>query len=301
MRERVVRFGKSASLVGIQTDAISAQREERPGVILVNSGILHRVGACRLHVRLARALAEMGFSTLRFDFSGIGDSPVRRDDLVFEESAVLEIQEAMDSLGASNGARTFVLMGLCSGADMAFRAAQVDARVVGLGLLDPWVYRTPFYYWKRYASRLMSASAWIGSFQTRFGSGHDPNSFPPIANEENDQELELPTYVREFPTRQEAEADLRRLMKRNLQLCCVFSGGQSEHYNYEGQFRSVFRATGLEGRLKEIFQPSADHIFTDLVEQEKLLGSLLSWTSCQFDPSSHEEMRLSASEVRQAG
>jgi hypothetical protein len=74
-REKVVRFGREAKLVGILSEPQGAAGSARePMVLLVNSGILHRVGACRFHVRLARRLAEDGVSALRFDFSGIGDS-----------------------------------------------------------------------------------------------------------------------------------------------------------------------------------------------------------------------------------
>ncbi|MCH2186315.1 hypothetical protein MK280_10635, partial [Myxococcota bacterium] len=245
--------------------------------------------------------AERGFSALRFDFSGIGDSPVRRDDLAFEESAVLEIQESMDSLGAASGAKTFVLIGLCSGADMAFKTAQVDARVVGLGLLDPWVYRTPRYYWKRYGSRLLSASAWSSSIRSRFESNRAVEEFPTAGGAENGEEFDLPTYVRDFPPRRQAEVDLRRLMERDIKLCCVFSGGQSEHYNYEGQFCDAFRRTATKARLTEIFQPAADHIFTDLGEQRKLLQSLLSWTTEEFHPEFISTDPVPLSEARQAG
>ena len=297
MRERVMRFGKGVSLVGIQTDAELGGRADAPGIVLVNSGILHRVGACRLHVHLARALAERGFSTLRFDFSGIGDSPVRRDDLAFEESAVLEIQEAMNTLGRSTDLKTFVLIGLCSGADMAFKAAQVDARVVGLGLLDPWVYRTPRYYWTRYGARLTSASAWASSFRSRFlaNRSREPGL---IAEADEGEELDLPTYVREFPPKRQAAAELKCLMERDLRLCCVFSGGQSDYYNHAGQFGALFRGAGVQGRLNEIFQPEADHIFTNLDEQQKLLAALLAWTSSEFDS---KMAPLSSPEARQAG
>ena len=50
-----------------------------PTMVILSSGILHRPGASRLYVQIARALAEDGFTSLRFDFSGIGDSAVRRD------------------------------------------------------------------------------------------------------------------------------------------------------------------------------------------------------------------------------
>jgi hypothetical protein len=86
-------------------------------------------------VRLARALAREGWVTLRCDFSGIGDSPPRGDTLPFEKSAVLEAQAAMDAL-AVHGARRFVLVGLCSGAEIAFKSACADERVVAAALIN---------------------------------------------------------------------------------------------------------------------------------------------------------------------
>ena len=106
IREKVVRFGKSSPLVGIASEPPASRvAPEKPAVLLLNSGILHRVGACRFHVSLARRLAEQGTHALRFDFSGIGDSEVRRDDLSFERSAILEVREGMDHLAASKGVK----------------------------------------------------------------------------------------------------------------------------------------------------------------------------------------------------
>ena len=97
MRERVVRFGAGNGLVGILTEPEPIRSHpDRPAIIFLNSGILHRVGSCRMHVRLAWALAEAGYPSLRFDLSGIGDSDTRKDALAFEQSAPLEIREAMD-------------------------------------------------------------------------------------------------------------------------------------------------------------------------------------------------------------
>ena len=75
MRERAVRFGKTAKLVGIVAEPNPTEQSgtDKPAVLMLNSGILHRVGACRLHVKLARSLASEGHTVLRFDFSGIGD------------------------------------------------------------------------------------------------------------------------------------------------------------------------------------------------------------------------------------
>jgi pimeloyl-ACP methyl ester carboxylesterase len=277
MREKAIRFGRGSSLVGILSESADPDAKTRPGIVLVNSGILHRVGACRLHVILARALARDGYNVLRFDFSGIGDSPVRRDDLPFEESAVVELQDAMNHLSSAKGHSEFVVMGLCSGADMALETAKVDARIVGLGLLDPWAYRTPRYYLKRIGPKLLSPAAWANAIRVRIGGDDTAGEFPTIANGAAEEELDLPTYVREFPPRAEAERDLRALNDRGVQLCCVFTGGQQDHYNHAGQFRAAFKGIDFGDSLRESYIPEADHIFTVLEHQRRLVEGLRVW------------------------
>ena len=280
MREKTARFGKSNSLIGILSTPDGAQAtgdSDRPAVIVANSGILHRVGACRVHVKLARRLAEEGYPVLRFDFSGIGDSAVRRDDLAFEESAVVELQEAMNYLTSATGAKKFVVMGLCSGADMAFSVAEVDTRVVGLAVFDPWAYRTPAYYWKHYGPRVFKLSSWTNAWKVRYGKdAAASNDFPKMQAVE-DSDMELPTYVREFPPRAESADLLKRLIDRGTEICAVFTGGQSEFYNYEGQFEDAFKDVPMGGQLLELYWPGADHIFTGLGHQKLLVDTMSSW------------------------
>jgi hypothetical protein len=292
-REKVVRFGREAKLVGILSEPRAGTDAVRdPMVLLVNSGILHRVGACRFHVRLARRLADEGIPALRFDFSGIGDSEVRRDDLAFEQSAVAELREAMDHLAATKNAHNFVVIGLCSGADMAFEVAKVDPRVVGLGVLDPWAYRTPRYYVNHYAPRLLRASVWARRIRRMLAAQPAPM---PSAGEPSLEELDLPTYVREFPPQAHAEADLRGLIERDVKLCAIFSGGQSDHYNYQGQFADAFRSLDLRVRLLERYFPDADHIFTDLGHQQQVVDTLAGWLRAAWRPSAPASLPRPAS------
>lgn len=277
IREKAVRCGKSTPLAGILSEAArDVSRGPLPGVLLLNSGILHRVGACRQNVKIARRLAAEGYNVLRFDFSGIGDSEVRRDHLSFEQSALVETQEAMSYLGSVSDAQEFVLIGLCSGADMAFETAKADARVVGLALIDPWAYRTPRYYLHHYGPRLLRLQSWKNAIRRNLLERGREDAFPAIADPEAEG-LELPTYVREFPPREQATKDLAALMGRGVELCCVFSDGQEDHYNYQGQFADAFPGIGLEGRLHELHVPGSDHIFTDLDHQHVLIDTLTDW------------------------
>jgi|RhiMethySRZTD1v2_1073278.scaffolds.fasta_scaffold78123_2 pimeloyl-ACP methyl ester carboxylesterase len=135
VKERTVQFGSGARLVGIATEP-AVQVEGKPAVILLNAGLLHRVGPNRMSVDLARRFAPEGLMSLRFDFSGIGDSRTRAEGLPFLESSVHETREAMDLLESTFGTRRFVLLGLCSGGTVAFLTARDDPRVEGAVLVN---------------------------------------------------------------------------------------------------------------------------------------------------------------------
>jgi pimeloyl-ACP methyl ester carboxylesterase len=276
MREKAVQFGAASLLTGIRTEPDPDRRiEGAPGVIMLNSGILHRVGACRLHVQLGRALADAGFQTLRFDFSGIGDSEARRDTLSFEESAPLEVVEAMDYLARTAGVERFVLVGLCSGADVAFHAAGRDERVVGLCQIDAWPYKTVRHRIHHYAPKLARPQSWA-NFIRRNVARVAPAPTPAAGSGAEMADLELPTYVRECPPRDFVAERLRDLVGRGVALYHVYSGGQEE-YNYARQFEDAFSDVSFGDRLCVSYMPEADHIFTGLQHQQQVIASIRNW------------------------
>jgi pimeloyl-ACP methyl ester carboxylesterase len=134
MREEAVVFGDKASLVGIVTAPPAG--DPRVGVLLLSPGLLHRVGPNRTYVEIARRLAACGAASLRFDFSGVGDSSSRRDTLPVERSGVAETREAMDLLTRTRGVERFLVIGLCGGGYFAFRTACQDERVAGAVLMN---------------------------------------------------------------------------------------------------------------------------------------------------------------------
>lgn len=135
MREEAVRLGRNQLLVGVLTSP--DQPTDMPTVLMLNAGMTHHVGPSRIYVRLARRFAELGMSSLRFDFSGIGDSGVRTDNLRIEEALMDDVRQAMDDLYARFGQERFILVGHCGGGWVAFVTAGADERVVGAVLLNP--------------------------------------------------------------------------------------------------------------------------------------------------------------------
>ena len=179
-RELTVLMGRHKSLVGIFAEPSPAPAvTPPPAVVLLNAGIVHRVGPNRMHVSLARALAPAGISSLRFDMSGIGDSPSRPEATTPLQSAMSDIHDAMEWLEASKQIRKVVLFGLCSGADHSILYASSDRRVVGTILLDPNIPRTRKYYLYRSRAKLASfvkkspreALSTLGKFFNRSLSG----------------------------------------------------------------------------------------------------------------------------------
>lgn len=287
MREKVLKFGPTRGLVGILTEPPPEAPTGKPPVVFLNSGILHHTGASRLYVRLARRLAALGHPCFRFDFSGIGDSEARRDTLGAAESAVVETREAMDLLASrKGGGDRFVLLGLCSGADMAFKVAQQDERVVGLVQLDPFAYRTPGYWVRHYGPKLVNPTAWRGIMERRLSRWRSARRAATTGAGEERLEYVAPEYRRRFPPRETVAEALQGLVGRGVQLLNIFSDGQSEHINHGEQYARSFPEVTFEDRLEVAYVRHAAHTFTELEDQERVLAVVEAWAA-RVAPSIH--------------
>ncbi len=145
------------------------------GVVIIVGGPQYRAGSHRQFVLLARALATAGHAVLRFDYRGMGDSSGTPVDFLDAES---DIRAAIDTLQAHSPTVTRVaLWGLCDAAAAALLYCDTsrDGRVVGLGLLNPWVRseaslaRTQVKHY--YVQRLMQRAFWVKLLSGRVAMG----------------------------------------------------------------------------------------------------------------------------------
>jgi alpha-beta hydrolase superfamily lysophospholipase len=139
--EEPMIFGAGDALFGILTRPPEELRDrERPAILLLSAGTVHRIGPHRFYVTLARRWARLGFHVLRVDLSGIGDSAAGEDcpeNLCYPDSGIADVQAAMNALQDSLGVRRFVLAGLCSGGDLTFQTGMRDRRVAGAVIINP--------------------------------------------------------------------------------------------------------------------------------------------------------------------
>ena len=135
--EEVVHFPcGSVRLWGIVSRPGPSIAASETAVLIVVGGPQYRVGSHRQFVLLARALAAAGHPTLRFDYTGMGDSdgPLR----TFEQAGP-DLHAALNALAdACPGARRIVVWGLCDAASAALMFAGDDPRVVGIVAANPW-------------------------------------------------------------------------------------------------------------------------------------------------------------------
>lgn len=270
MTEHAVMFAVTHSLVGVLTEAETDVNPVRPAIVFLNAGILHRVGPNRLHVRIARELALRGFASLRFDASGVGDSPPRTDGLSLRAAALSDIREALDFVADKLGAATFILIGLCSGADLAFRAALADQRIVGTVLIDGLPYHTVRSRCHHYASRLIRPGSW-----RRFLALDGP-VWRRVLWWRQPARAASATGRRDVPPRHEAESHLRQLTERGVRLLLLYTPDRD--YSYPRHFADTFPRVRSD-RVDVAYFSDSDHTFTLRSNQDLLVRTIDRWIS----------------------
>jgi dienelactone hydrolase len=299
--ERPLTFGPGATLVGIESSSATSRAiAGRPAVVLLNAGLVHRVGPNRLHVAIARRLAAAGYPALRFDLAGRGDSEPRTDGLSFLAGALADAKAAMDYLQQTRGVDRFVLMGICSGAVNALQAAIVDSRVAGAIVIDAPAYPTRGYYVRYYAKRLANLDSWRNTLLARNALGRRLFGGTRSANRGNRDDFGVPEGESKMPSREEAERALLTVADRGAKLLVIFSGTWSG-YNYRHQFRDAFPTLKKRGAVTLEYFKDADHTFTRIANQERLVGTIARWVATTWPATRDRSLSAAESSAVEAG
>jgi pimeloyl-ACP methyl ester carboxylesterase len=286
VKEEALSFGRGAALRGVLTHperSAPGPANGRPAVVFLNSGLVHHVGPHRLYVKAARDLARQGFLVLRMDFSGIGDSEKRADNVRFEKAAVEDARAALDHLAERHGSRRFALAGLCSGAEISFKTALVDPRVVGALMINAPQFaeepsnaviatvaqgKSAAYYWR---VAFFSAESWKRALrgQAEYGS-----ILKAVGNRV------ARTFGPRGRVRREASADLRAfeaLVERGVRLRLLFSEVDwgHEYLNAILGERIEEWKRGANPDLRVL--PGVDHMLTPLAAQDRARALIVDW------------------------
>lgn len=284
MKDTAIQFGKQVKLSGVLSEPENPN-PNTPMVLILNSGVRHHVGCCRMSVKLARAIGELGFTSFRLDLSGVGDSPLRGDTMGYTESSGEEALSAMDFLQRTQGCDRFVIYGLCSGAYLGFRLAQQDSRIVGLAQVDGHVFRTPRFYLHHYLPRFFSVSAWIRflteTMPIRLGLKQLEDER--LAQESDD--FVIPEWPDE-PPKPIIEKGQANLLEKGTQLLCFITDALHPTYNYAEQYYDMYPSLDLRKNTAVVYMPNASHILLEHDSQETVLKEVSAWIQKHFSGTS---------------
>lgn len=279
MTEEALRLGLEQRLIAVHTPA-PTMPGDGIGVIILNSGLVHRPGPARLSALLARELAAVGRPCIRFDYSGVGDSAQRRDALPVLQQAAAEPAEVLDACCDRFGWQGAILLGLCAGAYGAWLAAD-DLRVRGLVLINPMPFSSDTALAdSAQASHYLQRSVWRPRAWLNLISGRV-----------NYRRLFRSLWKRLRPGRAQendkAASELLALQAKNEALRergCRILAVLSEHDPYHELTRRCLSgdwqeaATSPEGSSLQLrLLPEADHMFFRQVDRQALFALILAW------------------------
>jgi pimeloyl-ACP methyl ester carboxylesterase len=140
VRETAMAFGPAPGLFGVLCGPVAPPVGARPTLVFLSPGTTPHMGDDRMWVLMARRFARMGFTSLRFDVAGVGDSSARTGDAAPVANlgqAAADLKAALDWL-ETVGSKQFILVGYCLGAKVACNLALRDPRVTAQFLINPW-------------------------------------------------------------------------------------------------------------------------------------------------------------------
>lgn len=277
--ERTI-VSKPSRIFGILTEP-GDKIIERPCILLLNSGAIHRVGSNRLHVLLARQLAGNGFSSLRMDIPGLGDSITTNSELENKEHlpAVESYIYEMVKLLISKGFKSFILAGLSSGAFYAYNAM---LRNEDLPIIDSLIINPELFYvndktnnhtnlaaqeggWLYYIEQLKNPKKWrkfvSGDVDFKYISSIVFGKVRSIIKKSTNAFKRVES-VKALIIKNELDHDLQYLANKNNRVTFVLSKQDPANEIIKLLGGSSLTRLEKEGMISRIRVPEADHTFS---------------------------------------
>lgn len=283
--------GEGAALFGVMCRPAPGQWPmEGPAVLMLNAGSVRAIGPNRLWVRLARRWAARGVRVLRIDITGIGESDARAgapDNVVYSQHAMRDVAAALAYLRTREGATACHVMGLCSGAYHAFKAATGGLGVDSALMINPltyfWVPGAPLTDIKdyelislgsRYRTLLLTGDPW-----RRLVRGElDLRVIGSVAWRTLARNVSVPLRALarglHLPLKNDLARELRRAADAGIPLRFVFAANAPGHTLLAQQSGGALSAAQQRGALSVTFVANADHTFTGVDARDRLVRIL---------------------------
>lgn len=253
----IVEFGANRQLMGVLCGDPAASPDRI--LILPSAGLQPRSGPFRLYAELGDTLAALGIRSFRFDVPGVGEAP--RLSGFDENSATLA---AMDVLQSRHGCSSFAIGGICSAADVGWKAAVNDERVTAVLMLDGVSFTGPWYHYARAMDRIRRLPReWRRMLkdtrQARSQKGMKSADF------------------RDWPSHEEARRQFSDLVARQVNQLWIYTGGFTDRFQHPRQFAWSFGEPTRSPHVAMHYWPDCDHTFFARAHRDRLVATIKEW------------------------
>ena len=252
-----------------------AQQPRDCGVLIIVGGPQYRAGSHRQFVLLARRLASAGYSNLRFDYRGMGDSSGSPRDF---RHVGADIEAAVNAFRmAAPQLKRIVLFGLCDAASAALMYGIDLEPVAGMVLINPWVRdevslaRAQVKHY--YSARLVDPAFW------RKLLGGEVDYRATGAGVAKRLRTALSGRRRDLPNADFQDAMAHGLRRFKQQVLLILSGKDltaQEFRDYTAR-HSAWRGLLDAQHVTRIDVADADHTFSRQHWREQVESALLAW------------------------
>jgi pimeloyl-ACP methyl ester carboxylesterase len=241
-------------------------------VTFFSGGSDRRIGPNRLWVDMARCWAARGFTAVRVDPPGLGDSDGDESawgqpHAHYDTREIERANELLTALESRGLASRFLLVGFCSGAYRSLHAAVKDPRVVGVFAID-----LPFFRWTWWTVNIRDS--WLVAREPREGDSALKLKIIYLLQRclriVNMSHRALVALQQFFPNR--GEQIINELTARDTELLFIL---KRSSYAHEQLLRPRHRARLRRNRrvqVKSLF--GEDQLFRPLVSQRFVRGAM---------------------------
>lgn len=269
MIEKIIQFGPEKCMLGIQSIPNNESYKDKPAILVLNSGLVHRVGPFGLGVKIARTLCDNGYLVIRFDLPGIGDSVQYDTNSEYEKRIISDVGSAIEIIKNKHNINKFISIGLCTGAMNSHVVTANDDRIVASILMDAYSYPTLNYFKIRYKKKLVKI------FNPVFIVEKIRNVLTKKPHK-NEDELEGVDYFR-FPKKSSIRMDLENILSKNKKMLFIYTGGMEYICNYEEQLKDSFKTLDFNDGIDVKYFNKMDHTFILKRDREYLVDMFVKW------------------------
>jgi hypothetical protein len=244
---------------------------------------------------MARRLAALGFRSLRFDPSGVGDADDPNTSApahAYSEVRLEDVREALRWL-EREGAQRFVLIGLCSAAYVAFQLARSDARIAAEVLINPQTFtwregdtlelavKNAYGSNRHYRTKLRDPETWKRALR---GELHLAGITKTVATRVLKQATwRVRGYLPQLPGAPlHVLAALRKTLRQGTHVTMVYSLGDAGLDYIEGHIGKRGAALRKQPRFQLHVVDGVDHTFSQRPAQQWLCETIAQQLTRQF-------------------